>query len=480
MKTLLLSALALACVNVTYAKSVDALRDIDADVEAVMAQLHVPGAAVGVIREGKVILAKGYGVRSAEQGARVDADTIFSIASLSKSFTTAAMAVLVDEAKLDWDQPVRKYLPWFEMYDSVATQLMTPRDLVSHRSGLPRHDFLRFSTYLQPAELVKRLRYLPPSRTFRDGYQYNNLMYATAGYLAGEVAGSTWDEVVRTRIFAPLAMTRSNTSPLQSAANSNHAVGHRLSLQRAEPIPFYQYGKFGVAPAGAVGSTVNDMLKYLQMHLDDGKAGGRQVISTTQVRELHRPVTIQSEGSAYALGWGRTQRQGQTVLQHGGSIDGFTAQMILLPDSQAGIVVLNNLEGSRLPARLGDRIADRLLGASKKSAKEMPRRDTPARELPPRIANTHPTLAVEEYAGSYVHPAYGSIRVTRSDSGLDVQFEAVTIPLTHYHYDTFHTNGYAELEEGLWQFRLDAAGRVQQLLAPLEPQVPPLVFVRQK
>lgn len=472
------SAAAIHAQPLLHAKPL-ASQEIDRDVARTMAQLQVPGAAIGVIQDGKVVLAKGYGVRVIGQVAPVDTETVFSIASLSKSFTTAVMATLVDEGRLDWDRPVHDYLPSFQMYDPVAAQLMTPRDLASHRSGLPRHDFLRFSTYMQPADLVRRLRYLPPSRTFRDGYQYNNLMYATAGYLAGQVAGSTWDDLVRRRIFAPIGMTRSNTSPLQSERDPNHATGHRLEQGRVVITPFYQYEKFGVAPAGAVASTVTDMLKYLQMYLDQGRVGARQVISVAQVEQLHRPVTPHDD-AAYALGWSRTHRGGQTILQHGGSIDGFTAQMTLLPQSRAAVVVLNNLDGSRLPALLAGRITDLLLGIlpSDGAATQKPRGSSEPL-LPERIPRTHPTLALQAYVGNYTHPAYGTIHLAQRGKNLVVQFDALELPLTHYHYDVFRSDGYDGLGGGLWQFQLDTAGQVRQLLAPLEASVPPLVFEKE-
>ena len=179
-----------------------ALQGVDGDVRAAMKALHVPGVAVGVVQDGRVILAKGYGVLDVNGSQPVDADTLFAVGSVTKSFTTAVMATLVDEGKLDWDRPVREYLPWFRMYDPVATELLTSRDMVTHRSGLPRYDFIRMSTYLERAELVRRIRYLPPNKTFRDVHQYNNLMFVTAGYLSGEWrgrAGSLWSSSAPSR-----------------------------------------------------------------------------------------------------------------------------------------------------------------------------------------------------------------------------------------------------------------------------------------
>ncbi|MBL8266017.1 serine hydrolase domain-containing protein, partial [Steroidobacter sp.] len=248
--------------------STDPLAGIDEQVERVMAELQIPGAALGVIVDGKVILARGYGRREVGSASRVTADTVFSIASMSKSFTSAVLATLVEEGKLDWDRPVRQYLPQFEMYDPAVTQQLTARDLLTHRTGMPRHDFLRFSTHLQPAELVARLRYLPPNRPFRDGYQYSNIMYAVAGYVAGEVAGTNWNELVRVRLFEPLAMHNSTTSVTESLRRADHAIPHLREQGKVRTIPFYDHMKFGVAPGGAIGSSANDMLKYLQLYLN--------------------------------------------------------------------------------------------------------------------------------------------------------------------------------------------------------------------
>jgi CubicO group peptidase (beta-lactamase class C family) len=216
----------------------DPFNGFDADVERAMKALHVPGAAVGVIRDGNVVLAKGYGVREAGKNAAVDPDTIFAVGSMTKSFTAITVAMMIDAGKLDWDRPVRDYLSWFRMYDPVASELITPRDLLTHRSGLPGHNFIRFSTPLDRAELVRRLRYLEPNRAFRDVYQYNNLMYVTAGFLAGEVAHSTWESLVTERIFAPLGMTGSTVSVADTVKHEDFARPHLLRNDQAQVTEF--------------------------------------------------------------------------------------------------------------------------------------------------------------------------------------------------------------------------------------------------
>jgi CubicO group peptidase (beta-lactamase class C family) len=443
----------------------------DAPVERAMRELRVPGVAVGIIQDGKVILAKGYGVRKSGGSESVDADTIFAVGSMTKSFTAVTMAALVDEKKLDWDKPVRDYLPWFRMYDPVATELMTPRDLLTHRSGLPRHDFIRFSTPLTRAELVRRIRYLEPNRTFRDVYQYNNLMYVTAGFLAGEIAGKSWEELVKDKIYVPLGMTRSNTSTAETQKQDNYSSPHITLGGAVKSTEFYDYQKFGVGPNGAVNSTVNDFLKYLDFHLGNGK----RLVSTAQMEQLHKPVTVTGTGG-YALGWNVYSHRGHTVWEHGGAITGFTSMMVLLPGEKTGIVVLNNL-GSRLPNVVAWELADSLLGLDPKDYLGEARQPLAQNRRKDRVAGTKPSLELAAYTGEYFHPAYGAIRVEPQEDGLAAVFGAIRIPMKHYHYDTFECQ--SPFYSGMAQFRLNTAGKAAELLMQLEPAVKPFVFLKQ-
>jgi CubicO group peptidase (beta-lactamase class C family) len=445
-----------------------AIAGIDADVDRAMQALHVPGVAVGVIADGQVILAKGYGVREVGKPAQVDADTLFDIGSMAKSFTATAVAALVDDGKLEWDKPVVDYLPWFRLYDPIATQLITPRDLLTHRSGLPRHDFIRVSTYMSREELVHRIRYLEPSATFRQKFQYNNLMYALAGYLAGFEAGTTWEELVKRRIFVPVGMTHSNTSAVELQQSDDYAHPHDLKDGKTVPIPVYDYQKFGVGPNGAVNSCVDDMLKYLAFHLSEGSVDGRQVMSVVQMKQLHDPSTVANSQETYALGWFVTDHGGHRILEHGGAIDGFTSDMALLPEEKIGIVVLNNL-GSALPEDITHDLMDRLLNLKPHDYLEQTLADHSRAEAneaaekrkfeDARIPNTHPTLELTAYAGAYFHPAYGVIHVEREGEGLIVKFDALSLHVNHYHYDTF------AYETNLVQFQLGEDGNVKEMLS---------------
>lgn len=468
--------------EVAFAQGGSNFAGIDADVQLAMNQLHVPGVSFGVVIDGTVVFAKGYGVREVGKPALVNTSTLFAIGSMTKSFTATAIAAMVDDGKLAWDTPVIDYLSWFQLYDPIATELITPRDLLTHRSGLPSHDFIRTSTYLTREELLRRLRYLEPSSTFRQEFQYSNLMYVVAGYLAGQASGMTWETLVKKRIFIPLAMTHSNTSARELQQADNWAHPYRYENGALVPIPVYDYQKFGIGPNGAINSCVDDMLKYLSFHLGDGTVDGQQIISATQMKELHTPVTVTPDGD-YALGWDVVYHRGEKMLKHGGEINGYTSEMILLPAEKAGIVVLSNQE-SLLPEVIANDLRDRILHVTPgdylgealrvaaKSAQRLVERKSKFEGE--RIPNTKPSLDLAAYAGTYFHPAYGSIHVDRVGDGLIVHFDALDLTLRHYNYDTF------AYETNLVQFHLNGHGKVSEMLLPLEPAVKPFVFVKEQ
>lgn len=462
-----LAALLLALLPCLAADAARPFEGFDAFAERALQQHRVPGAAVGVIQDGRVTFTKGYGTRDLQSKLPITSKTVFATGSVTKSFTAAALATLVDEGKLDWDRPVREYLPWLRLYDPIATELITVRDMLTHRSGLPRHDFIRYSTYLTREELVRRLRYLEPNRTFRDVWQYNNLMYITAGYVGGVLAGSTWEGLIADRVFKPLSMTRSNTSTLDTQKMDDFARPHWSSSDGPKEVAFYVYQKFGAGPNGAVNSCVEDLLKYLQMYLDDGKP----VVSRAQAAELLRPISVSSPVNSYALGWQTGYYRGARRIEHGGAITGFRAHVILLPEQRTGIVTLINAE-TNLATELGEALADRVLGLT------TPERPAPAPSAPPRTPErrmgTKPSRPIDEYSGAYFHPAFGRIQVVNQGDTLRVKFDATELALKHFHYDM-----YSMPDGALTQFHLDEKGQVREMHLPLEPAVKPMVFVKQ-
>lgn len=454
----------------------EALQGLEAEVAAALETFQVPGIAIGVIQDGRVVFAKGFGVQELGKSRRVDADTIFAIASVTKSFTAAALSTLVDEGKLQWDRPVREYLPDFRLYEPVATEQITARDMVAHLSGLPRHDFIRVSTHLERAELVRRLRYLPPNRSFREGYQYSNLMYVAAGYLGGVIAGQSWEDLVEQRILAPLQMNRSSTSVTSVLRAQNHASPHLLRDGKAVVTDFYDYQKFGIGPNGAVNSTVHDLLKYLQMYLDDGRVDGRQVLSSAQLQELFTPMGTVSPGVRYSLGWFVETRHGERTLSHAGGVVGFSSHVVLVPERKLGIVILGNLGPGRFPAQLAWRVADRFMGVAADEPVVAPGVNAtkpPALSVQPPVSAPAPSdLSV--YTGNWFHPAYGRVRVMSEAQRLAVKFDAITLWLDPQADGTFR-----DQNNRVVQFRAGISKRADEMVLPLEPAGPDFVFTRQ-
>jgi CubicO group peptidase (beta-lactamase class C family) len=346
------------------------LDGIDDFIASVMTEWKVPGLAIAVVKDGQVILSKGYGYRNVEKQLPVTPRTLFAIGSITKSFTVSVLGMLADEGKLDWDKSVRTYLPDFQLYDPVATEHMTPRDLVTHRSGLPRHDMLWYNTDLNRKQIYDRLRYLEPSKDFRSAYQYNNLMFMTAGILASQVAGAKWEDLVRQRIFKPLDMTRSNFSVNDSQKSDDFALPYTKIKDEVKPVPFHNIDEVG--PAGSINSSVEEMIGYVQFHINKGKVGETQFLSENTAEQMQTPqmvippspVQYDELGHAgYGMGFAVSSYRGNKLVEHGGGIDGFISLLSFMPRKKIGMIVLTNLSGTNpVNAIITRNIYDRLLG----------------------------------------------------------------------------------------------------------------------
>lgn len=484
------------------------LEGFDADVEEALDAFHVPGTAVAVVHQGEVVLSRGYGVRSRESGAAVTDSTIFPIGSMTKSFTSLLVGDLVEEGRLSWDDPVQEWLPEFRLERDYPSQHATPVDLLSHRTGVPRHDLLWIAweeadTVVTREDFVRDLRYLEPTAEIRTTFQYNNFGYATAGLLAGRVTGSTWEEQVRERILRPLGMRRTNVSVDSTLARRDHASGYRVARRdsgQVEVIAMDHYGIDAMAPAGAVNSSAAEMTRWLELHLNGGEADGERVVSTAAVERTHRrviPVQDGGDGPAagdvsrrsYALGWVAQDYRGHAMLQHGGGIDGFTSRMALLPEEDLGVVVLSNRVGSSFTRAVTLTAVDRMLnleerdwvGRFRKQAEQARKAsgtgpsDTVRAAAPP----SHP---LADYAGAYRHPAYGAVRVSSAGDSLTARLGTLTFDLDHRHYETFDATADYALVEGTgfpFQFETNRDGDVEALTVPMQPGAEALRFERQ-
>ncbi len=289
----------------------------DVFVEQVMKDWKVPGLAVAIVKDGQMIYAKGFGYRDVKKGLKATPDTLFAIGSNAPRPSPAtALAILADEGKLDWDKPVRNYLPDLMLHDGYATAHIRPRDLVTHQSGLPRHDMVWYGSPLSRREIFDRLRHLEPSKPLHAKYQYNNLMFLTAGVLIERISGATWEDFVRKKILDPLEMKTSNFSVNDSQKIADFSLPYGENKSEVKEIPFRNIDTIG--PAGSINSSVNEMSRWLLMQLGKGKYNGRQIISEKGLAETHTPQIVaggdlkydESFYSSYAIGWSVTSYEG--------------------------------------------------------------------------------------------------------------------------------------------------------------------------
>lgn len=428
---------------------------------------HVPGLAIAVVKDDSLVFAKGYGVIETGKPAPVNEHTRFAIGSTTKAMTVAALAMLVDEGKLHWDDPVIDLIPDFRLYDPYVTREVTLRDLLTHRTGLPGTDLfwvIPENNYTFP-EIIRRLRYVKPISSFRSQWEYENVMYAVAGEIVARVSGMPWETFVRTRIFTPLGMNESIPLVSELQGQPNVAVPHAERGGSVRVVPMLSTDP--IAPAGSVWSSVSDMSKWMRFMLDSGRVGDRRLIRPATFDEIIAPQ-IQAPMAeypalelakphffSYAFGWFVQDYQGQVVWMHTGSINGMCALIGLVPQKKLGVYVLENLDHAELRHALMYRVFDMYDALQNSARGRTPPRDWSAdlkafldsaakargasrRAAPLTAAAGGPALPLDRYVGTYVDSAYGPINVTLADGVLHARFMNLDLgPLEHVEYDTF-------------------------------------------
>ncbi len=459
------------------------LSGLDAYVEAAMRDWKTPGLALAIIKDGKVVLAKGYGLRRLGGTEAVDANTVFAAASITKTFASAAVATLVADGKMRWDDRVIDHLPDFRLHDSYATRDMRLRDLLSHRSGAHRGDMIWYYSDFDRAEVLRRARHLEQKSPLRSHFGYQNLMFTAAGEAVGAAADTTWDKFVMDRFFKPLGMTNSSTSIRDLPPNA--ATPHALVDGEYRPIDWLNVDNIGAA--GSINSSAADLAKWIQLLLADGKHEGQSILRTEDIAEMHRAQTVigvsetrreyipQSNLRAYGLGWYMQDYRGRKMLYHGGRLDGMSAHLALMPDLDLGMVALSNRGRSSLPSALMYRIFDAYLDAPAtdwsgkflewSETHRASRKERRAEALAEQKSGTRPSMPLSGYVGFYDSPIYGPLDVWPDGDGLVVtRNDRVIGDLGHWHYDTFNADFRTPaLRDRLITFRIGKRGKVDAM-----------------
>ena len=468
---------------------------LDSRIPALASEWNVPGIAVAIVKNGTVVFEKGFGFKDRERQLPVTPQTLFAIGSTTKAFTTFVMGTLCDEKKLDWDTPVVTYLPSFQLYDSAVSGRVTPRDLACHRTGVPRHDLLWVNSNLTRPQLAYRLRYLPNTDDLRAKWQYNNLMYAAAGYLIEEITHRTWEDAVRDRIFTPLGMSSSTFSVKDSSQDLACAYEKRDDAVLRVPYRDIQ----NIGPAGSINSCLADLIPWVMLHLNDGVYKGHRLIQSSTLKDIHAPHMLLSpseisgvETLGYGLGWVIENYRGHRRVWHDGGIDGFTAAISLIPEENIGIIVLTNMGDTPLPYILTHEITDRILKLSfcdwntewaqrVKSAEKSLKEERHNKELL-RKTGTTPSHPIHEYAGEYEHPGYGTVTIAQNNDALLMTYNGITTPLRHWHYDVFAAHAAPTGDQAHAQAKLlfqnDLAGDICAVEIPMEPTVANIIFTK--
>ena len=491
----IITILFIAGQGLNYSKDVKSLVDIDkldSYIKKARKKWNVPGMAVAIVKDGKVVLAKGYGRKHFSKKEKVDKNTLFAIASNTKAFGSAALSILVDEGKIKWDDKVQKYLPYFKLYDPYVSSEITVRDLLCHRSGLGTFsgDLLWYETKYSTIDIIKRAGYLKQKFGFRSGYGYSNIMYMVAGEVAAAVSNKPWKEFIKNHFFVPLKMTDTNIGTSELKKYKNVASPHYVKKgQKTIIVPYSTSDSTGAA--ASINSSASDMSNWLIMLLNEGRKGDRQLLSKKGLEEMWTPHNSFKVSAgfrkifpgvnfrSYGLGWGLNDYYGYKIIGHGGALDGMISRVVLVPKAGLGIVILtNSING--LPSPLSYKIIDTFLGLSSKdwSTLYLKRKKKREKEKEKKLKkkakeNKRPqfNLDLKEYTGVYGGPMYGNAKIYLKNGGLILDLLPSPIfisDLSPLHYDTFNlqlrnTFSFIPGGKGTVQFIRNKKGKIVEM-----------------
>ena len=474
------------------------LKGFDSEMEKILKDWNVPGCGVGIVMKNKLVFAKGYGYRDLEKKLPVTPNTLFQIASNTKLFTATSIGLLVTEGKLDWDKPIKNYVPQIQFYNDELNAHVTIRDMLSHRTGISRHDGIWYKSDFSRQELFDRLKYLEPSIPLRQGYLYNNLMYAAAGSIVEILSGQLWEDFVNARIFKPLDMTHSLfvTEEMQKQNDFMSPYYEKRDTTTLVRYPFYTKQQ-GIGPAGSIITSITDLSHWLVAQMNAGKYNNQQIIPASVVLETLQPAGLTASvpdkyfeviNSMYGMGRGTLSYKGHYRTQHGGAIGGIYSQLSFMPADSIGVIVfVNAAHGGSLPGIITNIVYDKLLSLgdtpwSERYLKDYLKnkiadKESRKKQDVDRVPNTKPSHALTEYAGLYEDPAYGFMEIKEKAGVLSFGFNHMTLPLHHYHYDRFVSPD--DEIEGKWSmaFATDAQGNISQVNVSMDEKE--VVFTKQ-
>lgn len=468
------------------------LDGFDAYMQRIVKDWNLPGIGVAVVVKDKVVFAKGYGYR--DYGAKLPftAKTVVPIASNTKLFTATAAGLLVEDGKLDWDKPVRQYVPGVEFYNDQLSATVTLRDMLSHRTGITRHDSIWYKSDFTRKELFERLKYLEPTQPMRQTFLYNNMMYAGAGYIIELLSGKSWEQFVTERLLRPLGMASTVFSIEDLEKQPEHGVPYTERRDSFEiyQIPYYSEAE-GVGPAGSMNSNLEDMSRWVSAQLNGGLLDGKQVIPASVIKETMAPALampntgLEARGfgellnAAYGTGRWTASYRGHLISYHGGDINGFHSQVSVAPYDGVGVVVLViGDHAAPLYNVVSYNVYERMLAmdqtpwsermlAIRLKGKEAGKQAR-AKAGAGRVEGAKPSHPVEDYVGEFEHPAYGLVTIAKHDAGLSFDFHKIKLPLAHFHYDRFDTPD--DEQDGLWSvnFGTSPQGEIDRAIISMD------------
>lgn len=480
------------------------LKGIEKDFEKILETFKVAGFGVAVIEKDKLILAEGFGYSDYENKVPADENTLFAIGSCTKAFTSSIIGLMESDGDVSLDNSPAEYIPGFSFVNDEMNNTIKVKDLMCHRTGLPRHDL---SWYFFPGEtkdaLLERVKYMEPFTGVREQWYYNNFMFLAQGVIAEKVSGKSWEDNIREKIFTPLGMSRSNLSIDELEASDNVSLGYELKDNKdIKKMDYYRIAS--MSPAGSINSSAKDMSNWLITWVNDGKFKGEEIIPASYRRQaissqmVVAPTLPTKEGpdmhfTNYGFGWFLSSYKGHYRVEHGGNIDGFSASTCFFPSDSIGIVVMVNQNGSAVPGLVRNLIADRMLDVEESNwIKIMKERLDKAMEAADeaeestestQISGTSMSHSMEEYAGSYSNDGYGEFIVEMSGDSLYGKLPLMRVFLKHYHYDVFQPY----LVEGLkvdttaaieikFKFETNISGEISGFEAKFEPTTDPVFF----